>query len=299
MILGDVLAKTKDHFAKLGYASAKVDSELLLSTALGWKRLDLYLKQDYPMTEQELHNCRELVRRRSKGEPVAYILGYKDFYNIRLNVNPSVLIPRSETEHIVDEAINYFKEHSIESPVVVDLGAGSGCVGLAVAKEVPAAKVLCIEKSNEAFQTLVKNIELNELQTRVLAIHSSVEELNMDQLSREFSNFFDGADFNIDALLSNPPYIEEGDSNVAKDVFEFEPHAALFAEDKGLVCYKTWPEKFQQKLKPSALLAFEMGFEQGPAVKEIFTAKTFLKDISIIKDYSENDRIVRAYNLGE
>ncbi|MEC9283666.1 MAG: HemK/PrmC family methyltransferase [Bdellovibrionota bacterium] len=449
MILREVLGKTKDHFTKLGFASAKVDSELLLATALGWKRLDLYLKQEYPLSDKELNDCREMVRRRSKGEPVAYILGYKDFYSIQLKVTAGVLIPRPETEHLVDEAINYCKNSNLSNPVVLDLGSGSGCVGLAVAKEVPKALVVLVEKSEAAFKILLENIKLNQLEEQIIAIHSSVEDFNENILKTALADYYkkfphkaeqiDLAEHTSDAqvdshqlpvenksvlsenlsmsseesgdlqlitledevltltkatddesvsfeepvfeteyslekqqsededslnlrskselnsgkdedcvsnintsvdkpeeyvnsvkehlhklkisdmasssvsrenlrktfpaifdiVLSNPPYIEVGDKALAKDVLEFEPSEALFAEEQGTKFYRTWPDHIKNLLKPNSLLAFEIGFEQGQKVLDIFKAKSFLKNSSVIKDYSTNDRIVRAYKQGE
>lgn len=440
MILREVLSKTKDHFTKLGFASAKVDSELLLATALGWKRLDLYLKQEYPLSDKELNDCREMVRRRSKGEPVAYILGYKDFYSIQLKVAAGVLIPRPETEHLVDEAINHCKETGLANPVVLDLGSGSGCVGLAVAKEIPNSLVVLVEKSEAAFKILLENVKLNNLEEQVIAINSSVEDFSDDVLKAALSEYYkkfphkaeevvelkvsdkhklensedssellqkpheleeqevelvsdevaldqvdnneqssfeepvfeteyslerpqtqeeESLNFNskselnshtddyqvnndaisvdkaedfvnsakdqiaklkisdmssrsvsrdslrksfpaiFDIVLSNPPYIEHGDKALAQDVLEFEPSEALFAEEQGTQFYRTWPDHIQSFLKPKSLLAFEIGFEQGQQVSDIFKAKSFLNNTSIIKDYSANDRIIRAYSKGE
>jgi release factor glutamine methyltransferase len=285
MKLGEVLQKTKSHFSKLGFESSGLDAELLLASSLGWKRLDLFLKQDYPMTEAELAQARELVRRRSKGEPVAYILGKKDFYNIELLVDKSVLIPRSETEHLVDEALAYCKEKNLDKPVILDLGAGSGCLGLAVLKELPEARLVSVERSKAAFKTLQKNAEHNGLQDRCYLINKAVEELSSSDLEH-FGK--------IDVVLSNPPYIAEGDSDLDDHVLAFEPKEALFADNNGLHCYKTWPIKFQESLKEQAILLFEIGHKQGPAVKEIFNNELNYDEVSIIKDYAAKDRVLRA-----
>lgn len=285
MKLGEVLQKTKTHFAKLGFESSGLDAELLLASSLGWKRLDLFLKQDYPMTDSELADARELVRRRSKGEPVAYILGKKDFYNIELLVDKSVLIPRSETEHLVDEALAYCKEKEIESPVILDLGAGSGCLGLAVLKELPQASLISVERSVEAFATLQKNAKHNALEDRCKLLNKSVEDLTAEDLE-SFGK--------IDVVLSNPPYIAEGDEDLDDHVLAFEPKEALFADNNGLHCYKTWPLRFHDSLNEQAILLFEIGHKQGPAVKEIFSNELKYNEVSIIKDYAAKDRVLKA-----
>lgn len=284
MILQEVLGKTKEHFKNLGFDSAGLDAEVLLSSALKWKRLDLFLKLDYPLNESELNACRDLVRRRSRGEPVAYILGKKDFYNIEVKVTPDVLIPRPETEHLVDEALGYLKEQKIDAPNIIDLGAGSGCIGLALLKELPLAKLVAVERSQKAASIVMENAKINGLEQRLTLVNKAVEELTAED--------FDG--FSADVLVSNPPYIEKGDEALDKKVFEFEPHEALFAEEKGYYCYRTWPDILRPFVKQGAFVAFEMGFQQGTGVKELFLQKEYLQEVKIIKDYSSNDRVVTA-----
>ena len=120
----------------------------------------------------------------------------------------------------------------------------------------------------------------------------SSRSVSRDSLRKSFPAIFD-------IVLSNPPYIEHGDKALAQDVLEFEPSEALFAEEQGTQFYRTWPDHIQSFLKPKSLLAFEIGFEQGQQVSDIFKAKSFLNNTSIIKDYSANDRIIRAYSKGE
>lgn len=285
MKIVEVLGKTKEHFKKLGFESASLDAELLISSALNWKRLDLFLKQEYPLSEKELSDCRDLVRRRSKGEPVAYILGKKEFYSIQLNVNPSVLIPRPETEHLVDEAMSYVRDNDLKAPKVLDLGAGSGCIGLALLNEIPEAKLVAVEKSEAAAKMILENAKLNSLDARITIVNKSVEELNQSDLG-------EGA---FDILVSNPPYIEKGDSDLDKQVFAFEPEEALFAEEKGYLCYRTWPDLVKKYMKERSIAIFEIGHKQASEVKELFEAKEFFSNIEIIKDYSAKDRVVKAH----
>lgn len=284
MKLGEVLSKTKEHFKKLGFESASIDAELLLSTALGWKRLDLFLKQDYPLNEKELSDCRELVRRRSKGEPVAYILGKKEFYSIELKVNSKVLIPRPETEHVVDEALAYIKENEIQEPRILDLGAGSGCIGLALLNELPNATLVAVEKSRDAASVIQENTQANGLSSRVTLINKAVEDLTESDMGSG----------NFDLLVSNPPYIEKGDSDLDEKVLAFEPEEALFAEEKGYIFYRTWPDMVKPYMKEKSLAVFEIGHKQAQEVKDLFSKKDYFTEIEVIKDYSSKDRVIKA-----
>ena len=135
MLLGEILQKTTQFFKDKKIDSARLDAELLIADALKLKRIELYIKFEYPLTEGEIQICRDFVRRRAQLEPVAYILGKKDFYNESFIVKFGVLIPRPETEGLVEEVLRWQKERNLSEPAIVDLGSGSGCIGLSVLKE--------------------------------------------------------------------------------------------------------------------------------------------------------------------
>lgn len=282
MKLEEVLTKTKNHFQKLGIESFRLDAETLISSALGWKRLDLYLKPEYPMNENEVSICREFVRRRSKGEPVAYILGEKEFYSIPIKVNPSVLIPRPETEHIVDEVKDSFQNKEQELKIL-DLGSGSGCISIALASVFPNAQVYGVELSSEACSLARENAETNLVADRVQFVNKDV----LDVTENDFTMLFD-------VVVSNPPYIDIADQNTADDVRKFEPDSALFAKDNGLYCYKNWIKKLPSLTKSDSLTVWEIGFQQAAEVKEIFLSSNIFKDINVKQDYSGHDRILTA-----
>ncbi|MFK8138928.1 MAG: peptide chain release factor N(5)-glutamine methyltransferase [Bdellovibrionales bacterium] len=286
MQLGEVLQKTKTHFDKLGGDSSRLDAELLLSSALGWKRLDIYLKTDYPLSGEELEACRELVRRRSKGEPVAYILGEKDFFNVNLKVTPDVLIPRPETEHIVDEVIAHSKTLDMDRIRLLDLGTGSGCIALASAKEIETLEATGLDISPKAVELAKINAKRNELSDRVSFLEQDVCALSMEK--NQFS------EDRFDILTANPPYISEQDPEIAEDVKLFEPHIALFAEEDGLSFYRSWVRLCDVLLKPSGVCLFEIGHRQAKDVVEIFNASKLFQNVEVIKDYSHKDRVVKA-----
>ena len=150
MKLNEVLNKSIQFFKDKKIESARLDAELLISHGLKIDRMSLYLKFDQPLTEIEISSCRELIRRRSLGEPVAYIVQEKGFYGLSFFVEHGVLVPRPETETIVDEVLAFVKKEKIENPKILDLGAGSGCIGLSILKNISTAKLVAVEKSESA-----------------------------------------------------------------------------------------------------------------------------------------------------
>ena len=167
MIIKDVLGRTTEHFKKLGLSTPRLDAELLISNALGWERIDLYMQIEYPLDEEQLQKCRAAVQRRSKGEPVAYILGYRDFYKHKFKVNTNVLIPRPETELLVELALDYLKHAGLEGEThVVDFGCGSGCIGLSIVSEHESSQLVGIDLSDGAIQVAKENSQVMGLDHR-------------------------------------------------------------------------------------------------------------------------------------
>lgn len=282
MKLNDVLQKTIQFFKDKNFDTPRLDAELLIAHALNMPRIQLYVKFDSPLTEAEVNLCREYVKRRTAGEPVAYIIGEKGFYGHIFKVGAGVLIPRPETEMIVDEVLNDFKKHPRDQIRILDLGAGTGCIGLSILKHIPLGKLIAIEKSAEAFALLKQNIALLDLGERSEAIHADVSTLNPGELGK------------FDYIVANPPYIDAGDTQVEPNVRKYEPASALFADDQGLKDLKTWSTKFAPCLNDQGLMLFEMGHTQGPAMKKYFSDIPGLKDVAVLKDLSGLDRIIKA-----
>lgn len=279
MKISDILPKTTEFFKDKKIDSPRLDAEILISSALGWKRLDLYLKHDYPLSEEELEKCRAVVRRRSSGEPVAYILGEKDFYGRTFKVGPQVLIPRPETEHLIEELDQWVKAQKVSEMTALDLGSGSGCIAHTIFKEFPNSKVMAVEKSVEAAE--IWKINGRDLESQAELFQGDVVD------------FFKTQNAFFDVILSNPPYIAESDSRVCPFVRKFEPSMALFAADEGMNCVRSWSELAFPFLKPGGLMAFEIGCDQGAAVKEHFESLG-LTQVSTEKDLAGLDRIVRG-----
>lgn len=278
MKLKEVLDKTVGFFKEKKIETPRLDAEILFSEVLGFKnRVDIYLQYEKPLKEDELQRCRDVVRRRASGEPVAYILGKKDFYGYSFAVGPGVLIPRPETELLVEKAIRWIQENKIESPIILDLGCGSGCIGLSLLKEIQHAKLIAVEKSTEAAMVAKANVESLGLSGQVEIIVGPSEEVS-------FSNE------SFDLILANPPYISITDSQVQEDVRKFEPAMALFSERDGLECLETWSKRATPWLKKKSFMGFEMGYQQGNKMKEHFENFEKFDAVTIVKDFAGLDR---------
>ena len=318
MKLKEVLDRTITFFRDKKIETPRLDAELLMAHGLGIERIQLYLKFDQPLAETEMIPLRELVRRRAQGEPVAYILGYKDFYKSRFKVGPSVLIPRPETEHIIEDVLEWQslkakkrlemdgsvlenESESSEIPAqnaqtlgIIDLGTGSGCLGLSLLVELPFAKLISVDLSPEALVVAKENAETLGLSDRVHFVNTSAD--NVDLVLQEYKKFT--SKDQIDILVSNPPYIENNDPLVETNVHKFEPHMALYAPDRGYQLLKSWSKLYSPHLASESLMLMEMGSSQGKEMEDYFKKLNIFKTVSIRKDLSGLDRIVRGEKNG-
>lgn len=285
MLLKDVLSKSIQFFKDKKFESPRLEAELLISYALKIERIALYVKYEQPLTDIEVQTCREFIRRRSLGEPVAYITEEKGFFAEVFKVLPGVLVPRPETEGLVELALKFIEKNEIKSPHILDLGAGTGCIGLSLLNQIPAATLISVDISEKAIENIGLNIEKFNLQDRATVVSSSVED-------------FDGSKYKFDCILANPPYIDPQDSAVESHVRQFEPSTALFAENKGLLFLKNWSKLNVKNLNKPGLMAFEMGHLQGPEMKEHFRSLEAFSEVEVIKDLSGKDRIIKGINNG-
>ena len=282
MKLKDVFEKSVQFFKEKKIETPRLDAEILISYALKMDRVQIYVKYEQPLKEDEITACRELIKRRSLGEPVAYILKEKGFYGEIFEVGPGVLVPRPESEAIVEEALAFIKKNEIKSPRILDLGSGSGCIGLAIIKNVPGATLISIEGSEVAFQYLQKNTQKLELADRTELLHEDIEDFDFSEIG------------DFDVIVANPPYIDQSDKLVQASVKKFEPHEALFSGNKGLHAILSWSYKTRNILKTRAIMLFEIGHTQGPQVKQAFEDLKVFSSTQILKDLSGLDRIVKS-----
>ena len=282
MRLNEVLNKSIQFFKDKNFDSARLDAELLIAHALKLNRIGLYLKHDQPLSEPEINLCREFIKRRSAGEPVAYIINEKGFYGLDFYVEPGVLVPRPETEMILDLAIQHQEKFQFENPRILDIGTGSGCIGLSALKNIKSSKLTAIDKSEIAQKVFLKNMDKLELKDSAQFILADFEKVNLSELG------------SFEFILSNPPYIANTDPRVQKSVRDFEPAEALFAADEGLALLKSWSQKTIQLLKPNGLMMMEMGMDQGDAMLKHFQLLNCFHSVEVVKDLAGLDRFIKG-----
>ncbi len=281
MLLGEILQKTTDYFKEKKIESARLDAELLISEVLKLKRIELYIRFEYPLSEIEIQKCRDFVRRRAQFEPVAYIIEKKDFYNESFKVKKGVLVPRHETEGVVEEVIAWLKKNSSSETAIVDFGSGSGCIGLSILKELSGkGSLLGIDASDVAIEVARENALRLDL-GRAEFIQSRVQDCDFD--NKKF-----------DVVVANPPYIAKDDPNIQASVKLFEPYEALFAEDQGFKEISDWALVAAKVLRPGGLAAFEIGATQAEKAREIFAQTGHFVLIRSEKDLSGLDRFIFA-----
>ena len=250
---------------------------------LGVNRIDLYINFEQPLNKAEVDRYRELIRARGAGEPVAYILGRAYFRDLTLKVDRSVLIPRPETEHLVDAALVFLMEGGwSRPPLVLDLGTGSGAIAISLAATFPDAQLTAVDKSAAALSLARENARAAGLAARIDFIESDM---------------FLGLDPTVtfDLVISNPPYISDAEwESLPSDVRDYEPEAALRGGPDGLDFYTVLAGEAFQYMRPGGRLVLETGYDQGAAVSELLEKTGRYREAEIIKDYSGHDRVVVA-----
>ena len=258
--------------------SPRTNAEFLLADILQCKRLNLYLSFDRPLSEIELQKYRELIKRRSKFEPLQYIIGKVEFYGLELRVNPSVLIPRPETELLIENILNQFpKEKKL---IILDIGCGSGNIAIALAVNLPSSKIVSTDVSEEALLVAKENSERHKVSERIKFVKHNI-------LKNDLSSFP-----MFDVVVSNPPYVsKESYSSLQKEIKDFEPAIAVTDEGDGYTFYREISAVASAKLKENGKLFFEVAQGQSEEVAEIMT-RNYFNNIRVIKDYENIDRII-------
>ena len=269
--LGDVLRRASEHLAKTS-ETGRLDAELLLAHALGRQRIELYTDFDRPLSPQELDTYRELVARRARHEPVAYILGEWGFRRLTLAVDRRALIPRPETEIVVERALAHID--GLEQPRVLDVGTGTGAIALAIADEHPGARVTAIDVSPDALDLARENARRTGLPVELLQ-HDLLDGLP-------------GGPYEL--VVSNPPYVEPADlGTLMPDVRDYEPHVALV--DSGAT--EATARAAVDVLVPDGRLVLEVGYGQALATAAFLAANGFL-DVVATADLTGRDRVVEG-----
>ncbi|RUM43227.1 MAG: peptide chain release factor N(5)-glutamine methyltransferase [Desulfurobacterium sp.] len=275
--VGTLVKRASEILKERGIKTARLDAELLLAHALGFPdRVKLYTEFEKPLTEEEVENYRKLIVRRAKGEPVAYITGKKEFYGYTFRVEKGVLIPRPETELLVDVVVEYLKGK--EGKTVVDVGTGSGCIIITLCK--------LLGRTHRYIGTDISSIAL-KVADKNRRIHGckDVKLVKTDLLK--------SIEPPVSVVVSNPPYVPLGDRKLEESVKKFEPAVALFGGKDGLEVIRRLIPQSYEKLETGGLIALEVGEGQAEAVKELLELCGF-KGIKFHKDISGIDRVVSA-----
>ncbi|PID78548.1 protein-(glutamine-N5) methyltransferase, release factor-specific [bacterium DOLZORAL124_64_63] len=279
----DLIRVTQEYFAGKGLESARLNAERLLADVLGLSRMELYLQADRPVLGEELDRYRELVKRRGQGEPLQTILGMTEFYSRPFKVEPGVFIPRPETEHLVEAAVEMLTpgSSSLLAPVAVEVGCGTGIIGISLACELPRLVVHATEINPRALDLARRNALALEVTARV-HFHAG----------SRFDPLPDNLRGQVDLLVSNPPYVRRGDiPGLSVEVAEHDPHEALDGGEDGLVFYRALAAGLGRWLRPGGGVALEIGHDQSADVEGILGA-VGIRDLRTIKDYSGRDRVV-------
>jgi release factor glutamine methyltransferase len=264
---------------------ARLEAELLLAHVLELRREDIIVHPDRELTDPQEERFQQLVERRCRKEPLAYIVGHREFWSLEFKVNPKVLIPRPETEGVVECLLNLDGDGARERAIrILDVGTGSGILAIVAALEFPEARITAVDKSGDALEIALENALRHQVAERI-------EFLEMDLM----------CDWNFpendlyDAILSNPPYIPSRElERLMPDVRDYEPRAALDGGPDGLACYRSIVANAFPYLKPGGYLIFEVGDNQAGSVQQNLLAHGGFERIHIIQDLSGRNRIVTA-----
>lgn len=274
-----LLKWTANFFSGKGIENGRLDAELLLAEILHLNRIGLYLNFDRPVQSDELAAFRALIERRARREPIAYILGRCEFWSLTYKVGPDVLIPRGDTETLVEAALKVLPQGG----TLLDVGVGSGAIALTIAHERPDLLVEGIDLSPAALAIATENAQTLGVAARVTLRQGDLFAL-------------DGSG-QYDVIVSNPPYIASGEkATLMPEVRDFEPALALFAGNDGLDCYRALIPAAKALLKNSGILLVEVGAGQAAAVAELFAASGYV-GIFTSRDLSGIERVVAGRKI--
>jgi release factor glutamine methyltransferase len=264
----------------VNYPREEIESfiPLIFEYLQGFSGLDLHLKQHEEFPQAKLIQLKEILRRLQNFEPIQYILGETEFYGMKIKVNPSVLIPRPETEELVDWIL---KDNPVKNASLLDIGTGSGCIPVAIGKNRPDLKIKAMDISEEALCTARENAIWNQVE---------VQFMELDILKWQEKDF----DQKYDVIVSNPPYVTRSEeSQMQRNVTEHEPHLALFVPDEeALIFYKAIADFAQEHLVPGGYLYFEINEKMGESLQQLLQQS--FSAIIIKKDINGKDRMIRA-----
>jgi len=276
--IASLLAQLSGQFASFS-DSAKLDAQILICHAIGKPRSYCLTWPEYELSDDETAKLKAMVKRRLTHEPIAYIIGSKEFWSLELEVEPSTLIPRPDTEVLVELILQLKQDTRIEA---LDLGTGTGAIALALASENPKWSVTAVDYSQDAVSLASRNRD----------------KFQLTNVRVKQSDWFKNIDAKYDVIVSNPPYIDEHDPHLSQGDVQFEPSSALIASNNGFADIEHIINLGRGYLTSQGLMAFEHGYEQGEGVRQLFEQFGYI-NATTVKDYNNNDRVTYAYYPGD
>lgn len=283
--VGRLLTWTTEWLAGRGSDSPRLDAEVLLAFVRGCPRIALYTAFDVPVNEEERARFRGLVKRRGEGEPVAYLVGSREFFSLSFTVSPAVLVPRPETEQLVIRVLDLFQQAG-NRPRIVDVGTGSGAIAVTLAKRLPQAEFVATDISPQALAVAGENAKRHGVADRIEFVECDL--LGDPRAAGPW-----------DVIVSNPPYVREDEFEaLPRDVRLHEPRVALVAGPTGVEVVRRLADAAAEKLAPGGWLMMEVGPSSATAAEEVIAAQAALSPEPTLKDMAGLPRIVQARRRG-
>lgn len=286
----ELLNLAQDHLGKNGVEQPRLDAEILLCEVTGKKRLELYLGYNQPLTEKEVDLFREYIRQRASRRPVQYVIGETEFFGLKFKVNENVLIPRPETELMVEKIIDHVDRNALLYPgeiVIFDIGTGSGCIAVSLAKKLGGTRLYASDISEKALAVAAENASANSVKSKITFLHGDLEQA-----------FVAGAVPRADIVVSNAPYVSEADwAGLAPEVAECEPRTALYGGADGLDILRRIIPAGLDLLKENGSIFLEIGWKQDRGVEQLLEQAGYV-GIEFFEDLSGIRRIAKARRAG-
>ncbi len=277
--IASLLSAAAKTLEAVGVDSPRLNAELMLAEVLGFSRTSLVTESSSTVADERQARFLRMLERRTQREPLQHILGEAHFYGLIFNVSSDVLVPRPETELLVEQAVEFLRERS--NPQVFDLGTGSGCIPISIAKEVPESRVWSVDISEAALSVAKTNAGRNDVADRVQFLHGDGFEV-LDAAQR------------FDLIVSNPPYIPTGElADLQPEVRDYDPKLALDGGADGLVFYRRLANASARWLVPDGKIMIELGHDQAAAVRALFESEMWIVE-NVLDDYSRIPRIMIA-----